>query len=424
MQAVPAIPYFRFKVTISPGGTWKRICMPQLLIHFSDVQKKFGNLSVLDGLNLSIYKGQITTLVGPQGGGKTVLLHHIAGLMQPDSGRILYKGQPLAEVLAETGPSRSRWISCIFRGATLFNSLTVFENIALPLRVNKGLSERDIQDRVSETIARLKLNPVSSKFPFRLSGETRKYVILARALVTGPEVVLFDQPTTGMDPIRKNAVHSVIADCQKVFNFTSILTSYDIPDVFAVSNQVALLESGKLVFQGSPDEFQKVDDPVVRTFIEDADGGDESMITTRRRLAGLLYPKDFALVILSIENMDEVREKLGDLKVEKALQKLSDQIQSNVRGADSCTIRHPDKIQIQLPHTDMEQSRQVCAKLAEAMKFGKIEAVQPGPGVFFSLNAGFAQARGDSPVEQVEALAESMQTPFYKFDIKNVAGEC
>jgi len=136
------------------------------------------------------------------------------------------------------------------------------------------------------------------------------------------------------------------------------------------------------------------------------------------------YPGDFALVVLSIDNMDEIRKQLGKAESEKALQNLTDQIKSNVRGADRCSISQPDKIQIQLPHTDMEQSRQVCAKLAAAMKSGKIEAVQPGPGAFFSINAGFAQAKGDSPVEQVVALAESMQTPFYKFDIGNTAREC
>ena len=401
--------------------------MEQPLIKLIDVHKRFGDLPVLSGLNLDIYKGQVTTIIGRIGAGKSVLLNHIGGLMAPDDGRILLDGRPLPEMEKEIVKSGQRAFSFILRETALFDSLTVFENIALPLRAIEGLSESDIKGRVNEKTAQLELGAVSGKYPFQLSGEVKKYAVLARALVTGPEVVLFDQPTTGMDPIRKNAVHSVIADCQKALNFTAVITSHDVPDVFQISHRIALLENGKILFEGSPEEILQVKDPVVSGYIQaKEDLSRETEITGRYPLPYLsdqAYPGDFALVVLSVKNMDEIREKLGNEESDKALRKLTAQIQATVRGADRCSIFQPDKIQIQLPHTDMEQSRQVCAKLAEAMKSGKIEAVQPEPGVFFSIDAGFAQAKGDSPVDQVVALAESMQTPFYTFDLENISGE-
>ncbi len=395
--------------------------MTQSLIQFTDVHKSFGNLTVLDGLNLNIHKGQTTTLVGPQGAGKRIVLNHIAGHMKPDSGGIVYDGQALSPDTAVAGTPWSQVCSPIFRETALFDSLNVFENIALPLREQAGVPESAVRDRVSEIIIRLELGSVGRDFPFQLSGEASKSVIFARALVTGPQIVLFDRPAAGMDPIRKNAVYSLIAKCQNSMGFTAIITSQDAPDVFEISHRVAMLDGGRIFFEGTPAEIRDAQDPVITGFLQEADdsGGGPEMTAgpPATHPSARRYPGDFAVVILSVDNMDEIREKLDYNSAERALQTLVDQIQTNVRGADRCIFLPPDKIQIQLPHTDMEQSRLVCAKLAGAMKAGTIAAVQPGPGAFFSINAGFAQARGDSSVEQVMALAESMQTPFYKFDL-------
>lgn len=395
--------------------------MKPLLIQFTDVHKSFGNLTVLNGLNLNVYKGQITTLVGPQGAGKRIVLNHIAGQMKPDSGGVVYDGQALSHDTAGAGTPWPQVCSPIFRETALLDALNVFENIALPLREQAGVSESAVRERVSDIINRLELGPVGRDFPFQLSGEANKTVILARALVTGPQIVLFDRPAAGMDPIRKNAVYSLIAECQNAMGFTAIITSQDVPDVFEISHRVAMLDGGRIFFEGTPAEIRDAQDPAITGFLQEADdsGGGPEVTADQPSNDSFdqLYPGDFAVVILSVDNMDEIRKKLDNSGAEKALQTLADQIQSNVRGADRCIYLPPDKIQIQLPHTDMEQSRQVCAKLAGAMNAGTIAAVQPEPGAFFSINAGFAQARGDSSVEQVMALAESMQTPFYKFNL-------
>ena len=241
--------------------------MTQPLIQFNRVYKRFGDNVVLDGVDLTIYQGQVTAIIGKSGIGKSVLLKHIIGLLEPDEGEILFEGQSLADM---TGPQRRALkmkFSYMFQGTALFDSLTVYENVALPLKENHRVPFNEIQRRVRDKLSQLDLVGIEEQYPSQLSGGMKKRVAMARALVTDPHIVLFDEPTTGLDPIRKNAAHAMIAEYQKTFGFTGVMVSHEIPDVFYISQRIAMLDRGRILFQGTPDEIQGSTDPTIRQFI-------------------------------------------------------------------------------------------------------------------------------------------------------------
>ena len=189
----------------------------QPLIELKSTVKKFGDNFVLNGIDLSIFRGEITSIIGKSGVGKSVLLKHIIGLFEPDSGTVLYEGKPLDTMKRDDRKVLKRKFSYMFQESALFDFLTIFENIALPLQETTSLPEAEIHRRVRDKMHQLDLRKIDEKYPSQVSGGMKKRVALARALVTDPEIVLFDEPTTGLDPIRKSAVHSMISDYQKRF---------------------------------------------------------------------------------------------------------------------------------------------------------------------------------------------------------------
>ncbi|PIE67184.1 MAG: ABC transporter ATP-binding protein [Deltaproteobacteria bacterium] len=238
------------------------------LIEFKQVFKRFGDNAVLKGVDLSIHEGEVTAIIGKSGIGKSVLLKHIIGLLDPDAGQILFDGRAMAEMHAAERRSLKMKFSYMFQGSALFDSMTVYDNVALPLKEKGRVPHADIQHCVGAMLARLDLEGVEDRYPSQLSGGMQKRVAMARALVTDPQIVLFDEPTTGLDPIRKNAAHAMIADYQKSFGFTGVMVSHDIPDVFHIAQRVAMLDRGRIIFQGRPDQIQRCREPVVREFIQ------------------------------------------------------------------------------------------------------------------------------------------------------------
>lgn len=242
------------------------------LIEFRDVTKRFGDRTVLDRISLRIFENEITAIIGKSGTGKSVLLKHIIGLLKPDEGTILFRGRPVNEM------GRSEWdryrshVSYMFQNNALFDSLSVFDNIALPLRQTTDLGKRDVIRRVMTRIQQTELSEVVRKFPSELSGGMQKRVALARALVTDPQIVLFDEPTTGQDPIRKNIILSMIAHYRRRFGFTAVLISHDIPDVFFISDRIILLWEGKAAFEGTYEESTVLDHPMIDEFMHSLDG--------------------------------------------------------------------------------------------------------------------------------------------------------
>lgn len=244
--------------------------MSEPFIRIEKLSKSFGENHVIRGVDLDINRGEILTLIGKSGVGKSILLKLLINLIEPDSGRILFEGRPLDALPKAERKAFQKKISYVFQGTALLDSLTVFENIALPLQERRRASREEIQRRVREKLQQLDLVGIEEKYPSQLSGGMKKRVALARALVTEPEVVLFDEPTTGLDPIRKHAVHRLITDYQKKFGFTAVLVSHEIPDVFYISQRIAMIDEGRIVFAGTPEELRQSAVPVVREFVDAA----------------------------------------------------------------------------------------------------------------------------------------------------------
>jgi len=250
---------------------------PQPMIEIRGLAKAFAGQPVLRGVDMTVPEGVVTAVIGKSGEGKSVLLKHIIGLLKPDSGDILFQGKALSEVDAAARRAFRRRCSYMFQNMALFDSLTVFDNIALPLRETAKAPEDEVAEKVGTMASRLELTGILAKFPSQISGGMQKRVALARALVTEPGLVLFDEPTTGLDPIRKAAVLALIDQSRREFGFTAVLVSHDIPDVFHVSGHLAMLDAGRIVWEGPPEAIGACEDPVVRRFLagqpdpEDAD---------------------------------------------------------------------------------------------------------------------------------------------------------
>jgi phospholipid/cholesterol/gamma-HCH transport system ATP-binding protein len=297
------------------------------LIEFRNVSKRFGSRVVLDSVNLSIFHGEITTIIGKSGAGKSVFLKHIIGLLRPDSGSILYEGQDVAGMSRSERRAFKRRFSYMFQNNALFDSMTVFENIALPLRERTSFTEKEIYKRVMARLEQFELADVIDRFPSQISGGMQKRVALARALVTEPDIILFDEPTTGLDPLRKNAVFSMIAHYQREVGFTAVMVSHDIPDVFFISNRVGIISERKIIFEGSPLELEQSDDPAVREFVlgQYALRDDLSSLVSRHELeshirAILSSDGGLSIILFDIERLDEVRETVGFVAAQRIMQ--------------------------------------------------------------------------------------------------------
>jgi len=247
--------------------------MPEPLIELKNVRKAFGEQVVLDGVDLRVEQDLVTTIIGRSGIGKSVLLKLVIGLLAPDGGEILYRGADVRNLSRAERRQFKREVSYMFQNLALFDSMTVYENVALPLEEKTRLSKAAIRERVMARLEQLDLHDVTPKYPSALSGGMRKRVALARALITEPRIVLFDEPTTGLDPIRKGEVHRMIARYQKAFDFTALIVSHDIPEVFGISQRVAMLENGRILFSGTAEAIVASEDPAVRRFIEGGENG-------------------------------------------------------------------------------------------------------------------------------------------------------
>lgn len=237
------------------------------MIEVRELQKAFGAQQVLRGVSLSIPKGRTTAIIGRSGTGKSVLLKHLIRLLRPDRGQVLVDGVDVVPLRGRALDRVRAKFGVLFQGGALFDSMTVFDNVAFPLREKTRLPEPEVAARVCERLEAVGLAEMGHKYPAEISGGMRKRVALARALVTDPEIVLFDEPTTGLDPIMLNAIHRLIADTQQRFGFTGVVVSHDVPDVFEIAHQVAMLHEGTIVAAGPPEQVLQSDDPRVRQFI-------------------------------------------------------------------------------------------------------------------------------------------------------------
>jgi phospholipid/cholesterol/gamma-HCH transport system ATP-binding protein len=238
------------------------------MIKVVDLHKSFGGQEVLRGIDLELETGKITTIIGGSGSGKTVLLKHLNALLLPDRGKVLVDGQDITK-LGETQLNQvRRKFGVLFQGAALLDSMTLFDNVAFPLREKTKMAESDIRNRVDERLAQVGLQGMGYKYPAEVSGGMKKRAGLARALALEPEIVLFDEPTTGLDPLLGKSIHQLIRKMHATFGFTGVVVSHDIPEVFRISDRVAMLANGRIAEVGDREEFLASQNPVVRQFIE------------------------------------------------------------------------------------------------------------------------------------------------------------
>ena len=237
------------------------------MIQFDSVSKSFGARRVLDGFSLTIPDGQTTVLMGFSGSGKSVMLKHIVGLLEPDAGRVEVDGESVGDLeYDELMRLRSR-IGFVFQFAALFDSLSVHDNLALGLR-RQGLPTEEIARRVGESLRLVELSGAEERFPAELSGGMRKRVGIARAIALNPRYILYDEPTTGLDPVTTAAMDELMLRARRELGATSVVVTHDVRSAFAVADRIAFLHEGRIRLAGTVGEVRETADPLVRGFIE------------------------------------------------------------------------------------------------------------------------------------------------------------
>ncbi len=237
------------------------------MIEVINVHKNFGDLQVLRGVNLSVEKGESMTVIGGSGSGKSVLIKHIIGLLYPEKGRVIVDGQVLND-LDEHGLNEMRKkFGMLFQMAALFDSLSVWENVGFSLKQHTKLPEREIRKIVTEKLALVGLKDVENKMPSELSGGMKKRVGLARAICMDAEIILYDEPTTGLDPISADAINDLIIDLKKKLGVTSVAITHDMHSAYKISDRIAMLYKGEILEIGTPDQIRNTTNPIVHQFI-------------------------------------------------------------------------------------------------------------------------------------------------------------
>lgn len=388
------------------------------LIEFRNVTKRFNDKTVLDDINLSIYENQVTTIIGKSGTGKSVLLKHIIGLLRPDEGSILYQGKPVSQMKRAEWEGHRREIAYLFQNNALFDSMNVFDNVAFPLKQTTKLTKGEIEKRVMKRIEDLELEEAVGKFPSELSGGMQKRVALARALVTDPRVVLFDEPTTGQDPIRKNMILSMIIHYRKKYGFTAIMISHDIPDVFFISDRVIILWEGSVGFEGPYEEALRLKVPMIEEFLRSLDGFED-------QLTGLLSREAFKMhysAMLGSSSMEKTSAVLFSVRLNilydalgaqasleflKALGEYTNHYFNNIGGFSARHSR--DEILTIFPRKDVEEARRLVADFSNELENGrvidrieKVASAKSGAATFeIYMRAGVVDVSPDDSIEQI-----------------------
>ncbi len=249
----------------------------QIMIKIKDLHKSFGNKPVLAGIDLEVKKGETMVVIGQSGAGKSVLLKLIIGIMKPDRGEIYLDGLEITGLNEEERLRLNRKLGMVFQGAALFDSMTVAENVAFGLKRHLKLKEDEIRKIVRQSLELVGLRGVENLMPHQLSGGMKKRVGLARAIAYRPEIMLYDEPSTGIDPIRADAINEMINQFKKELGMTSIVITHDMASAYRVADRIAMLYGGRIIEVGTPDEIRKSDNAIVQQFIRgEASGPIES----------------------------------------------------------------------------------------------------------------------------------------------------
>jgi len=245
---------------------------PPVIIELSGVKKSFGRQSVLRGVDLQVREGRTLVIVGASGQGKSVIIKHMLGLVRPDRGVVKVFGQDINRLDRKEKDAVRENFGVLFQNAALFDSMNVYDNVALSLRERTRLNESEVHRQVTEKLALMGLDNTDMKFPAQLSGGMRKRVGLARALMLQPKIVFFDEPTTGLDVHKSNELYRLFYRTQQQLGYTAVIVSHDVPKIFKLADEVALLADGRIQGCMSPEDFQLSEQPMIRSFVEETMG--------------------------------------------------------------------------------------------------------------------------------------------------------
>jgi phospholipid/cholesterol/gamma-HCH transport system ATP-binding protein len=238
------------------------------IIGIRGLEKSFGRNRVLNALDLDIVRGETIVIIGRSGCGKSVLLKHITGLVKPDAGEILFEGEDMTRFDRKKLFQMRMHFGMLFQSSALFDSMTVGENVALPLQKHSGMGDDEIARIVGEKLELVGLTGVQDQYPAEMSGGMKKRIGLARAVAMNPKVVLYDEPTTGLDPIMADVINELIRTLQRELRITSVVVTHDIKSAYHVGDRIAMLHEGRIIFSGTPDDVRGTDNPVLRQFVE------------------------------------------------------------------------------------------------------------------------------------------------------------
>jgi phospholipid/cholesterol/gamma-HCH transport system ATP-binding protein len=239
------------------------------MIEAIDLYKSFNGIDVLRGIRFRVEKGEIMALIGKSGHGKSVLLKHLVGIIKPDRGQILIDGEDIGQSRGNALEGLRKKFGFLFQGGALFDSINVFDNVAFPLREKTRMDRENIRQRVLQELEQVGLPEAGNKYPAELSGGMKKRVALARCLCTDPEIMLFDEPTTGLDPITARSINNLIRKTHERLRFTGIIITHDITQILSVVQKVAVLNEGRIESIAKPEEIRSSDDPFIRQFFEE-----------------------------------------------------------------------------------------------------------------------------------------------------------
>lgn len=242
------------------------------LIHVENLVQKIGGQEILRGVTLDVMRGETLVLLGKSGGGKSVFLRHLIGLMRPVSGSIFFENMDVTRLKERELEPVRRKIGMLFQDGALFDSMTVFDNVAFPLRERGEKNPAVISEKVAQTLVMVNMTGHEHKMPGNLSGGMRKRVALARAIISPPDVILYDEPTAGLDPIVSDSINKLICHLQAQLHVTSIVVTHDMVSCYHIADRVALLNEGRIYFIGSPDELRQTSDPIIRDFVDGRSG--------------------------------------------------------------------------------------------------------------------------------------------------------
>jgi phospholipid/cholesterol/gamma-HCH transport system ATP-binding protein len=290
------------------------------------------------------------------------------------------------------------------------------------------MAKAEIRQRVMDKLAQFDLQAGGDKYPAELSGGMKRRVALARALVTDPEVVLLDEPTTGLDPVRRNAVYAMIVEFQKKFGFTAVMISHEVPDIFYFSQRIIMLDEGKIRFEGSPEELQRCTDSTVQLFIQGLEKPRDALtgMATPMRGARKFHEElsrlqrqqtVFSVVMVAIENLEEINAQMGHVAGQAMLKNFAAQIKQRLDITDSCSRYSLDKILVVLHNADINDARRFAIRLESELLFEDLMNPDSRKGVPIRISAGYAQAEENSLIKEILAQAESKDSRYYEFEL-------